>query len=67
MARCAVCNPRKLRRIEKVIGKPIKSVTYRGGHWDKESGHFFTVHCVDGTQMWIDAKMINCGNFQDNA
>ena len=57
MARCRISNPKKLKRIAALLGREIFAADYRGGNRSEGGGHYFTVHCVDGTHWLVSSTL----------
>ena len=65
MARNRVTNPKKLRRLDALVGKPIALVLTRGG-----TGHRFDIACVDGTvyELYPNQQPVLTGHrYEDGA
>lgn len=57
MSRSRISNPKKLKRLEGLLGRPVVWSTYRGGHSSSELGHYFDVLCEDGTFFYVSSDI----------
>lgn len=57
MSRCTISNPKKVNKIERLLGKKTVWIRYRGGHYDSRLGHFFTAVCSDGVEYYVSSNL----------